>query len=90
MGHAARLAPATYRRSDCRRLQQGFRVVPKALPAGLLAQLGQARFEGMYGKRLFRNAVENILETDNKAWCGDAGCAPASGAALTRALEADR
>ncbi|MCM3566118.1 penicillin acylase family protein [Hydrogenophaga intermedia] len=50
-------------------------------------RLGQARFEGMYGKRLFRNAVENILETDNKAWCGDAGCAPASGAALTRALE---
>src|SRR5690606_28393981 len=50
-------------------------------------RLGKARFEAMYGKRLFRNAVEDILESDNKAWCGDAGCASASGAALTRALE---
>jgi penicillin amidase len=51
------------------------------------ARLGKERFEAMYGKRLFRNAVENMLETDNKAWCGDAGCAAASGAALTRALD---
>ncbi|MBL0919292.1 MAG: penicillin acylase family protein [Hydrogenophaga sp.] len=50
-------------------------------------RLGKERFEAMYGKRLFRNAVEGILESDNKAWCGEAGCAAASGAALTRALE---
>jgi len=52
------------------------------------ARLGEARFNTLYGKRLFRNAVEGILETDNKAWCGPAGCAAASGAALTRALDA--
>jgi penicillin amidase len=55
---------------------------------GVIGQrLGRERFEALYGKRLFRNAVEAILEADNKAWCGDAGCAAASGAALTRALE---
>jgi penicillin amidase len=50
-------------------------------------RLGEQRFKTLYGKRLFRNAVEGILESDNKAWCSEAGCAAASGAALTRALE---
>lgn len=50
-------------------------------------RLGEQRFKTLYGKRLFRNAVEGILESDNKAWCGPAGCAQASGAALTRALD---
>lgn len=50
-------------------------------------RLGKERFESMYGKRLFRSAIETILETDNKAWCGEAGCGAASGAALTRALD---
>jgi penicillin G amidase len=49
-------------------------------------RLGQARFEGMYGKRLFRNAVEGILERNDTGWCGTAGCAAASSAALTDAL----
>jgi len=50
-------------------------------------RIGQARFEAVYGKRLFRNAVEGFLETDNAAWCGPGGCAKASTAALTRALD---
>ena len=50
-------------------------------------RLGQARFEALYGKRLFRNAVEDILERDDPAWCGPAGCVAASTAALERALD---
>ena len=50
-------------------------------------RLGKERFEKLYGKRLFRNAVEGILERDDQGWCGAAGCAVASGAALDRALE---
>ncbi len=50
-------------------------------------RLGQARFEALYGKRLFRNAVEDILERDDAAWCGSGGCCPASTAALDRALD---
>lgn len=50
-------------------------------------KLGQARFRGLYGKRLFRNAVEGILERDDKGWCGAQGCGAASTAALGRALD---
>ncbi len=50
-------------------------------------KLGQARFQGLYGKRLFRNAVEGILARDDKHWCGAQGCAAASSAALGRALD---
>lgn len=50
-------------------------------------RLGKARFEALYGKRLFRNAVEDILERDDAVWCGDGGCAKASSAALDRALD---
>lgn len=50
-------------------------------------RIGQARFEAIYGKRLFRNAVEDMLERDNRAWCGAQGCAAASRAALDRALD---
>jgi penicillin amidase len=49
--------------------------------------LGQERFKGLYGKRLFRNAVEGILARDDKGWCGEQGCAAASSAALGRALD---
>lgn len=49
-------------------------------------RLGQARFEAMYGKRLFRNAVEGILERNDTSWCGAAGCAAASSLALADAL----
>lgn len=50
-------------------------------------KLGQERFKGLYGKRLFRNAVEGILARDDKDWCGEQGCAAASSAALGRALD---
>jgi penicillin G amidase len=50
-------------------------------------RLGTARFEKLYGKRLFRNAVEDILERDDAAWCGAGGCASASSEALGRALD---
>ncbi|OGB49991.1 MAG: penicillin amidase [Burkholderiales bacterium RIFCSPHIGHO2_12_FULL_67_38] len=50
-------------------------------------KLGRERFEGMYGKRLFRNAVEGILERDDTGWCGAPGCAEASAQALGRALD---
>ncbi len=50
-------------------------------------RLGKERFEAMYGKRLFRNAVEGILERDDRSWCGQGGCAAASGEALGDALD---
>ncbi|MGI9217225.1 MAG: penicillin acylase family protein, partial [Hydrogenophaga sp.] len=50
-------------------------------------KLGQERFKGLYGKRLFRNAVEDILTRDDRGWCGPTGCAVASTAALGRALD---
>lgn len=50
-------------------------------------KLGQDRFKGLYGKRLFRNAVEGILARDDPDWCGAGGCGPASTAAFERALD---
>jgi penicillin amidase len=50
-------------------------------------RLGKDKFEGLYGKRLFRNAVEDLLLRDDKDWCGVQGCMTASGAALDRALD---
>lgn len=50
-------------------------------------KLGQERFKGLYGKRLFRNAVEGILARDDQGWCGPTGCGAASAAALGRALD---
>ncbi len=50
-------------------------------------RLGKERFEAMYGKRLFRNAVEGILERNDAGWCGAAGCDAASTRALDTALD---
>lgn len=50
------------------------------------SKLGEARLESMYGKRHFRSAIEEMMERDDKAWCGAAGCAAQSTAALDRAL----
>ncbi|TNF56532.1 MAG: penicillin acylase family protein [Burkholderiales bacterium] len=50
-------------------------------------RLGKARFEKLYGKRLFRSAVELILERNDAHWCGEGGCAAAVTTALDRALE---
>ncbi|MDI1342291.1 penicillin acylase family protein [Polaromonas sp.] len=52
------------------------------------SKLGEARFKSMYGKRHFRSAIEEMVERDDKAWCGAAGCAAQSTAALDRALTA--
>ncbi|MDP2149250.1 MAG: penicillin acylase family protein [Parvibaculum sp.] len=49
-------------------------------------RLGQERLMAIYGKRVFRAAIEGILARDDTAWCGEAGCAAASGQALDRAL----
>ncbi|GAB3484133.1 penicillin acylase family protein [Polaromonas eurypsychrophila] len=50
------------------------------------SKLGEARLKSMYGKRHFRSAIEDMLERDDKSWCGTAGCAAQSTAALDRAL----
>ncbi|MDP3082159.1 MAG: penicillin acylase family protein [Rubrivivax sp.] len=50
------------------------------------AKLGQDRLMTMYGRRVLRPAIEGVLERDDKAWCGAAGCLAASGQALDRAL----
>ena len=50
-------------------------------------RLGRSRFETLYGKRLFRNAVEGILERNDTGWCGAAGCGAASTRALDSALD---
>lgn len=49
-------------------------------------RLGEARLKSMYGKRHFRSAIEEMMERDDKSWCGAAGCAAQSTAALDRAL----
>jgi len=50
------------------------------------SRLGEARLKSMYGKRHFRSAIEEMMERDDKTWCGAAGCAAQSTAALDRAL----
>lgn len=49
-------------------------------------KLGAERFAAMYGKRHFRSAMEDILQRDDRFWCGAAGCAAPSSAALDRTL----
>jgi len=53
----------------------------------LVPHLGAERFQGLYGKRHFRLALEGILARDDKFWCGDAGCAPQVNSAMDRALK---
>lgn len=54
--------------------------------AVLVPRLGAERFQGLYGKRHFRAALEGILARDDKFWCGDAGCAPQVSSAMDRSL----
>lgn len=49
-------------------------------------RVGKERFETLYGKRLFRSAVEGIVERNDASWCGAPGCAAASSQALADAL----
>lgn len=50
-------------------------------------QLGQDRFKALYGKRHFRSALEGVVARNDAFWCGEGGCAAASGRALTKALD---
>lgn len=51
------------------------------------AKLGEPTFKALYGKRHFRSTLEDILESNDTGWCGTAGCAAQSAAALNRALD---
>jgi penicillin G amidase len=55
--------------------------------AVLAPRLGAERFQGLYGKRHFRAALQGILARDDKFWCGDAGCSAVSNAAMDRSLD---
>lgn len=64
-----------------------FNVWTDELTRGLLVpHLGAERFQGLYGKRHFRAAVEGILKRSDAFWCGGAGCPAQVSAALDRAL----
>jgi penicillin amidase len=64
-----------------------FNVWADELTRGLLVpHLGATRFQGLYGKRHFRAAVEGILKRSDAFWCGAAGCPAQVSAALDRAL----
>ena len=54
--------------------------------AVLIPRLGPERFQGLYGKRHFRHALEGILSRDDRFWCGDAGCDTQVSAAMDRTL----
>lgn len=53
----------------------------------LVPRLGADRFQGLYGKRHFRLAMEGILARNDLFWCGEAGCEPQISLALDRALK---
>jgi len=64
-----------------------FNVWADELTRGMLVpHLGADRFQGLYGKRHFRAAVEGILKRADAFWCGTAGCLAQVSAALDRAL----
>ncbi|SFU47222.1 penicillin amidase [Polaromonas sp. YR568] len=50
------------------------------------AKLGEPALATLYGKRHFRSTLEDVLERNDANWCGAAGCAAQSTAALGRAL----
>jgi penicillin amidase len=55
--------------------------------AVLVPRLGADRFQGLYGKRHFRLALEGILARDDLFWCGKAGCAALVHGAMDRSLD---
>jgi len=64
-----------------------FAVWADELTRGVIgARLGERTFAALYGKRHFRSTLESILESNDARWCGSAGCAVPSAAALDRAL----
>lgn len=52
----------------------------------LVPKLGAERFQGLYGKRHFRAAVEGALSRNDAFWCGAQGCQVHVSAALDSAL----
>ena len=52
----------------------------------LVPKLGAERFQGLYGKRHFRAAVEGALSRNDVFWCGPQGCQVHVSAALDSAL----
>ena len=57
------------------------------LVRGIIApRIGAARFDAVYGKRDFRAGLEGMLQSDNRWWCGAAGCQVAATQALERTL----
>jgi penicillin amidase len=55
--------------------------------AMLIPKLGEARFKALFGKRAFRPAIEGVLATQDKSWCGEAGCQTLMNKALDTALD---
>jgi penicillin amidase len=53
----------------------------------LIPKLGEVRFKALYGKRAFRPAIEGVLASQDKSWCGDAGCQVLMNKALDSALD---
>ncbi len=53
----------------------------------LIPKLGDARFKALFGKRAFRPAIEGVLATQDKSWCGDAGCQTLMNKALDTSLD---
>jgi penicillin amidase len=53
----------------------------------LIPKLGEARFKALFGKRSFRPAIESVLASQDKSWCGEAGCQSLMNKALDAALE---
>ena len=53
----------------------------------LIPKLGEVRFKALFGKRAFRPAIEGILATQDKSWCGEAGCQTLMNKALDSALD---
>ncbi|HEX5783811.1 MAG TPA: penicillin acylase family protein [Burkholderiaceae bacterium] len=49
-------------------------------------KLGEAKFNSLYGKRQFRDAVEGLLARNDRFWCGEAGCPAQVSRALDLAL----
>ncbi len=53
----------------------------------LIPKLGETRFKALFGKRAFRPGVEGVLATQDKSWCGEAGCQVLMNKALDSALD---
>ena len=53
----------------------------------LIPKLGEVRFKALFGKRAFRPAIEGVLATQDRSWCGDTGCQILMNKAFDSALD---